>query len=71
MNPRGNPQNLIFKQIITPLQEIEAIAWYKAKVALGTYKTQARKMGLNPSTLSECIRRWKGREGFYKRSKAA
>lgn len=67
MNPRGNPQNLVFNRVMTPMQEIDAIAWYKAKRALGTFKTKAREMGLNPSTLSEFIFRWKYSEGHYKR----
>lgn len=40
---------------LTPMQRVEAIAWYKAKRALGTYKTKAREMGITPQALAQCI----------------
>lgn len=69
MNPRGNPQNLIYEPKLTPTQRLEVIAWYKAKRMIGTYKTKAREMNVTPSALSECIYQWREREGGYVRAR--
>lgn len=43
----------------SPLQEIEIIAWYKAKKALGTNKSKSQEMGLTVAALRNVIDRWK------------
>lgn len=54
---------------LTPLQEIEIAAWYRAKKALGTFKTKAREMGVSPSAISECVLRMRERERLYVRKR--
>lgn len=48
------------RQTLTPLQDVELWAWYCAKKELGTYKTQAHKMGLPDYVLQHAIVRLKG-----------
>jgi hypothetical protein len=55
---------------LTPLQEIEIAAWYRAKKALGTHKTKAREMGVTPSAISQCVLRMREREKLYVRKRA-
>lgn len=47
---------------LSPFQRVEVIAWYKAKTALGTFKTKAREMGLPVKTLHDVIRNLRERE---------
>ncbi len=39
---------------LTETQQVELVAWYKAKCALGTFKTKAIELGVRTSTL-HCI----------------
>lgn len=41
----------------TPLQDIEIAAWYRAKKALGTEKSQARVMGLPKNVFAASVKR--------------
>ena len=45
------------KPSLTPLQEIELIAWYKARCALGTWKTKAVELGVPETTLKNAVER--------------
>lgn len=42
---------------LTPLQEIELVAWYKAKCALGTWKTKARELDTTERTIMCVVER--------------
>lgn len=47
---------------LTPLQEIELLAWDKARKQLGTYKTKARELGVSVSLLNSALIRLRARE---------
>lgn len=42
---------------LSPLQEIELVAWYKAKCALGTWKSKAAELGVSEHTLKSAVDR--------------
>jgi hypothetical protein len=48
--------------LLTPLQKVEAVAWYKAKRQLGTFKSKAREMRV-PSYALEHHISWLRRKG--------
>ena len=50
------------KPQLTILQEIELLAWYKARKALGTCKTKAREWNVPVSTVQQSINRMRERE---------
>ena len=58
---------MTFQSKLTPMQEIDIVAWYRAKKALGTFKTKAREMGVSPSAISECVFRLRVRDRLYVR----
>lgn len=39
---------------LTPIEEVELVAWYKARCALGTWKTKAVELGTTEATL-KCV----------------
>lgn len=45
------------KPQLTPLQELELVAWYKARCALGTWKTKAIELGVSVTMLKGVVGR--------------
>lgn len=63
---------------LSPTQQVELIAWYRAKKALGTIKQKSRELGVSPQCIYNFFtvlkrredlarrRRNKTRQAFYK-----
>ncbi len=47
---RYNPQNLL-----SPTEKIEVIAWYRAKKALGSFKSKAKEIGKPKHSLEHFV----------------
>jgi hypothetical protein len=47
---------------LTPTQELELWSWYQAKVALGTYKTKARELGISSKAVNNILRNMRLRQ---------
>lgn len=60
--PRLRPKRAARKATLTPTQEIELLAWDKARRYLGTYKTKARELGMKPFALKHAVQRLRARE---------
>lgn len=45
------------KPQLTQLEEIELVSWYKARCALGTWKTKAVELGTTEATLHGVVER--------------
>jgi DNA-binding MarR family transcriptional regulator len=54
---------------LTPLQRVEVMAWYKARKALGTFKSKAREMGVTPQTITACVFSMREQEREYVRKR--
>lgn len=47
------------KPSLTPTQDLELWSWYQAKLAIGSFKSKAREMGLSVNILYDAIARMK------------
>ena len=54
---------------LSAFQRVEVIAWYKAKQALGTFKTKAREMGVTPQAIAACVLAMRQQEREYIRKR--
>jgi hypothetical protein len=46
---------------LSALQQIEVIAWWRAKKELGTFKSKAREFGVSPCIIEGVITRYRKR----------
>lgn len=55
---------------LTPTQEVELLAWDKARKALGTYKTKAHDLGVTEGAITKFLCRYREREHQETRGRA-
>ncbi len=60
--PRLRPKRRGYPSTLSPTQEIEVLAWYKARRYLGTFKSKARELGMEELALRHTVQRLRARE---------